>query len=119
MTKLNIQKIAKAFQLSAVSKKRAILTNFDFIWDFVQTELPGPSRVDALYIAYALELGAPVVTDDQDMTELAKEFEVPVMPTLKLLKIMHDSNHADLKRLKVLLNTGELLVTVPLICTVI
>ena len=90
----------KSFPTVGRKQKRAILTNFDFIWDFVQTELPGPSRVDALYIAYALELGVPVVTDDQDMTELAKEFEVPVMPTLELLKIMHDSNHADLKKIK-------------------
>ena len=90
----------KSFPTVGRKQKRAILTNFDFIWDFVQTELPGPSRVDALYIAYALELGVPVVTDDQDMTELAKEFEVPVMPTLELLKIMHDSNYADLKKIK-------------------
>lgn len=90
----------KNFPTVGRKQKRAIDTNLEFIWDFVQTELAGPSRVDALYIAYALELGVPVVTDDQDMTELALEFEVSVMPTLELLKIMHDNNHADLKKVK-------------------
>lgn len=63
----------------------------------MQTELPGPSRIDALYIAYALELDVPVVTDDQDMTELAKVFDAQVMPTLELLKIMLENGHTDMK----------------------
>ncbi len=63
----------------------------------MQTELPGPSRVDAWYIAYALELDVPVVTDDQDMTELAKAFDVQIMPTLELLKTMLDNGHTDMK----------------------
>lgn len=83
----------------AISKKqrKAIQNSFEFIWDYVQTEFPGPSKVDALYIAYALELDIPIVTDDQDMTELAKTYEVKVMPTLQLLKIMLDCGHTDMK----------------------
>lgn len=67
------------------------------MWDHVQTELPGPSKVDTWYVAYALELGVPVVTDDQDMTDLAKAFDAQVMPTLELLKIMLDCGHTDMK----------------------
>jgi len=78
-------------------EKRSIQKSFEYVWDHVQTELPGPSRVDALYIAYALDLGVPVVTDDQDMTELAKAFDAQVMPTLDLLKIMLDCGHTDMK----------------------
>lgn len=78
-------------------QKRSIEQTFEYIWDYVQTDLPGPSRVDAWYIAYALELGVPVVTDDQDMTDLAKAFEAEVMPTLELLKIMLDCGHTDMK----------------------
>lgn len=70
---------------------------FQYIWDYVQSDFPGPSRVDALYIAYALELGAPVVTDDQDMTELAATFDAKAMSTLNLLKIMLDAGHTDMK----------------------
>lgn len=90
----------KHFPAIGRKQKKAIKVNFEFIWDYVQSDLPGPSKVDALYIAYALELGIPVVTDDQDMTELAVAFETQVMPTLELMKIMHDSNHTDLKTIK-------------------
>lgn len=81
-------------------KKKSIEDSFEFIWDYVQTELPGPSKVDTWYIAYAIELGIPVVTDDKDMTELAIAFDAQVMPTLELMKIMYDSNHTDLKIIK-------------------
>lgn len=78
-------------------QKKSIEQTFEYIWDHVQIELPGPSRVDAKYIAYALELDLPVVTDDQDMTELAKTFDAQVMPSLELLKIMLDCGHTDMK----------------------
>lgn len=61
------------------------------------SELPGPSRVDALYVAYGLEIGAPVVTDDQDMAQLAAAFGADTMPTLQLLRIMLDCGHVDMK----------------------
>lgn len=86
----------------AIGKKQRadIDLAFSYIWEHVQTELPGPSRVDALYIAYAQELNIPVVTDDQDMTALAKVFDVQAMPTLELLKIMLDCGHTDMKTIK-------------------
>jgi hypothetical protein len=90
----------KHFPVIGRKQKRSIESSFEFIWDHVQTELPGPSKVDALYIAYALELDIPVVTDDQDMTELATAFDAQVMSTLKLMKIMHDNEHTDLKTIK-------------------
>ena len=61
------------------------------------TDLPGPSKVDALYIAYGIVLNILVVTDDQDLTALAHVFEAKVMPTLELLKIMLDCGHTDMK----------------------
>jgi hypothetical protein len=85
--------------LPKISRKqrKSIEVAFQYIWDHVQSDFPGPSRVDALYIAYALELGAPVVTDDQDMTELAATFDAKAMSTLNLLKIMLDAGHTDMK----------------------
>jgi hypothetical protein len=65
----------KHFPTIGRKQKNTIKVNFEFIWDYVQSDLPGPSKVDALYIAYALELGIPVVTDDQDMIALAVAFE--------------------------------------------
>lgn len=78
-------------------QKRFIKETFEYVWGYVVTDLAGPSQVDALYIAYALELDIPVVTDDQDMTALAEVFEAKVMSTLELLKIMFDSGHVDMK----------------------
>lgn len=87
----------KHFPSISRKQKNSIAQTFEYLWDHVQTELPGPSRVDAFYIAYALELDIPVVTDDQDMTELAQTFEAKVMPTLELLKIMLDSGHTNME----------------------
>jgi len=81
-------------------QKKAIDQTFEYLWDYVQTDLPGPSRVDTLYIAYAIELVIPVVTDDQDMTALASAFDAKVMPTLELLKIMLDCGRTDMKTIE-------------------
>ena len=78
-------------------QKKSIEQTFEYVWEHVQTELPGPSRVDALYVTYALELDVPVVTDDQDMTKLAEAFDAKVMSTLELLKIMLDCGHTDMQ----------------------
>jgi hypothetical protein len=78
-------------------QKKTIDQTFEYLWDYVQTDLPGPSRVDTLYVAYAIELNIPVVTDDQDMTALANAFDAKVMSTLELLKIMLDCGHTDMK----------------------
>ncbi len=83
-------------------QKKAIKETFEYVWDYVQSDLPGPSRVDAWYIAYALELGVPVVTDDQDMSELAHAFDAEVMSTLEVLKIMLDCGHTDMKTIDAL-----------------
>lgn len=83
----------------SINKKqqKSIEQSFEFIWNYVQTDFPGPSRVDVMYLAYALELNVPVVSDDQDMTALAKIYNIAVMPTLKLLKMMLDAGHTDEK----------------------
>lgn len=94
----------KHFPQISKKQKISIRQTFEYVWDYVQSELPGPSRVDAHYIAYALELGVPVVTDDQDMTVLAKAFDAQVMPTLELLKIMLDCGHTDMKTISGLID---------------
>ena len=92
----------KNFPTISRKQKKELSETFKYVWDYVQTELPGPSRVDALYIAYAIELKLPVVTDDQDMTALAKMFDIQVMPTLALLKLMLDSGHTNMKTIRAL-----------------
>lgn len=92
----------KYFPKLSKKQHKSIQQTFEYVWDYVQTELPGPSKVDALYIAYSLEMNVPVITDDQDMTQLAHEFGASVMPTLKLLKIMFDCGHTDMKNINAL-----------------
>ena len=53
-----------------------------------------------MYIAHAIELNIPVVTDDQDMTALAKVFDAQVMPTLALLRLMFDCGHTNMKTIR-------------------
>ena len=97
----------KHFLQIGKKQKKSIQQTFAYVWEHVQTELLGPSRVDAWYIAYALELGVPVVTDDQDMSKLAKDFDVEVISTLELLKIMLDSGHTDMSTIKGLVDYWE------------
>lgn len=85
------------FPVVSRKQKKSITGTFEFVWNHVITDLPGPSKVDALYVAYAIDLNIPVVTDDQDMTELAIAFDAKVMSTLELLKIMFDCGHIDMK----------------------
>lgn len=85
-------------------QKTAIQQNFDFIWEYVETDLPGPSRVDALYLAYAIELDIYVITDDEDMIQLAKAFDVKVMRTLELLKLMLDSGHINIDKIRAIVS---------------
>ena len=44
----------------------------------------------------------PVITDDQDMTELAHAFDAQVMPTLGLLKTMLDNGRTNKKTINAL-----------------
>lgn len=86
-------------QLSRKQQKE-IKTAFDFLWDHVQTALPGPSRVDVTVLSYAFVLTIPVVTDDVDMARLGKTFQISLMTTLELLKLMLDSGHVSLAKIR-------------------
>ncbi len=50
------------------------------------------SPIDIKCLAYGYTLKISVVTDDADMILLAEEFEVQIMTTLKLLKLMFDES---------------------------
>jgi hypothetical protein len=71
-------------------------TVYDFMWDHVQTKLPGPSRLDVVHLSYGYVLGVTIVTDDSDMATLAKVFGVKTTKTLELLKLMLDCGHIDM-----------------------
>lgn len=77
-------------------QKKELPTVYDFMWNHVQTDLPGPSRLDVTALSYGYVLGITVVTDDADMIALAKVFDVKIIKTLELLKLMLDSAHIDM-----------------------
>jgi hypothetical protein len=79
-------------------QKKLIADAYTFIWDHVESELPGPSRVDAMYLAHSYVLGFPVITDDRDMHALANIFEIKTQKTLELLRLMLDSAHINVAR---------------------
>lgn len=84
----------KKLTLSAQQKKQ-LPTVQEFLWNHVQTELPGPSKFDVIALSYGYILGITVVTDDADMIALAQVFNISVMKTLELLKLMVDNVHID------------------------
>jgi len=86
------------------NQKKSIQSTFEYLWDHVVTELPGPSRVDVRYIAYTIELGIVVVTDDEDMIQLANAFDAKVMRTLDLLKLMLDAGHIDMPKIRTIVS---------------
>lgn len=80
--------------------KADIAETFDYMWShvleaFLDARGKGPSRIDTRIIATASVLNIPVVTDDRDMIELAKEYEVRCISTLALLRLMEMAKHID------------------------
>ena len=75
----------KYFPAISRKEKNAIQTAFSFIWEYVQTENLGPSKIDTLYLAHAHILNIQVVTDD-DMIAVANVFGIKALKTLELMK---------------------------------
>ena len=81
-------------------EKRNRTTVEEFLWDHVQTTLPGPSRIDVRILSYGYVQELPVVTDDMDMKALAEVFGIRTMLTLELLKLMLDCEHIELSKVR-------------------
>ena len=56
--------------------------------------------VDVRCLAYAQVLDMRAVTDDGDMTELANSFDILIMATLGLLKLMLDTELCTMKKVR-------------------
>ncbi len=76
-------------------QKREIENAQGIIWDHVQTDCPGPSRVDVVHLATAFVLAIPLVTDDGAMRLAAATFEIETLMSLDLLRKMVDCSHID------------------------
>jgi predicted nucleic acid-binding protein len=80
------------------AEQNEIENAYEHIWNFQKDEKLGLSREDIYCIATALEINIALVTDDQSMIKVGKEFDVKVLSTLELLKIMLDNNHIQLEK---------------------
>src|SRR4030042_3665385 len=73
---------------------------FFFIRDFVRDCRLSASEVDIIALSYAYVMKIPVVTDDSDMLEVAKEFEIKTYKTLEILKLMMDSGFLKMEQIR-------------------
>ena len=73
---------------------------FFFIREFARESQFSVSEVDIVGLAYAYVLKFPVVTDDSDMLEVAREFEISTYKTLELMKLMMDCGFVKMEMIR-------------------
>jgi hypothetical protein len=73
---------------------------FFFIREFARDNQFSVSEVDIIALSYAYVLKVPIVTDDADMLEVAKEFEIKTYKTLELLKLMLDNGVVTMEQIR-------------------
>jgi len=78
----------------------AISNSIKFIKVFAKENYLNVSIVDVKYLATALELDITLITDDSDMITVAEEFQIKVMKSLELLKLMLDCGYITLDKVK-------------------
>lgn len=90
----------KNWILKPQKNKAAIDDTFKFVLNVARANYPNISKTDIKYIAYAIEFGIPITTDDSDMLSVAKEYGLKTFKTLELMKLMLDCGHIDNKDVK-------------------
>ena len=89
-----------------------IEVNYKHMWQhalevFHDPNGKGPSEVDTRILATALALNIAVVTDDKDMIQLGKDFEVAQMTSLQLMKLMLDEGLIDIKKVELIVDQWQ------------
>lgn len=82
------------------TKQADIENTYEHIWQYQKDKKYNLSREDIYCIATAWELEIKLVTDDQNMIKVCKEFEVDILTTLELMKLMQNNNHIDFDLVK-------------------
>jgi len=89
----------RPLQLSQAQRKQ-VTQAYDFIFNHARTEGLGVSPVDVRVLATAYVLGVRIVTDDQDMLVLAKDFSIQTLNTLTLMRLMLEESRIDMNRVR-------------------
>ncbi len=90
---------SKRLTLSKKDRKQIALSTEFLQQHKIENEL-GISKVDILCLAYGHVLCIPVVTDDDDMLQVAKDFSIQTMKTLELLHLMLNCRHIDMHKIQ-------------------
>lgn len=98
--------------LSKQNKKNIALT-IGFLKQHKIDNSLGASRIDILYLAHGHVLSVPVVTDDGDMIQVAKDFNIKTMKTLELMRLMVDCGHIDIHKVKQIVAYWEYIGDIP------
>jgi predicted nucleic acid-binding protein len=80
--------------------KRDIDITIDFLRQYKIENALGISEVDILCLAHGHVLNIPVITDDADMLQVAKDFSIQTMKTLELMSLMLDCNYINLEKIR-------------------
>jgi len=83
-----------------MSQRTEINNTFFFIREFARDSQFSVSQADIRALSYAYVLKFPVVTDDSDMIEVAKEFNISTYKTLELLKLMMDNGFITMRQIR-------------------
>lgn len=86
-------------------QKQEIEETLDYMWEHVKEEFhqkrqKGPSKIDTTILATAAILEIRVVTDDQDMIELAEIYGIHQISSLELMKLMLVDNHITMQKIE-------------------
>ena len=81
-------------------EKPEIRRAYDFILDYARNVHPGVSKVDVRCLAQAEQLRIPVVTDDEEMRTVAREYSITAYKTLDLLKMMLDCCYIGIDKVR-------------------
>lgn len=84
----------------SATRKKDINTNREYMIETARELGLSTSPVDLYSLAVALSFKAVIVTDDNAMALMAAEYEVPVLGSLDILKLMLDEKHASIEEIK-------------------
>ena len=89
----------RAITVSHKEKKEVDRTR-EILDDYKYESRLGVSLIDISYLAHAYALDIPVVTDDNDMLELARVFDIQTIKSLKLLALMCAAKHINIRKVR-------------------
>ena len=100
------------FRLSP-GQKNDIHNSFFFLRDTARDLSYGVSRVDLNALSYAYVLNISVVTDDDDMLLLAKEYEIETLTSLELLKVLYECQFITIEKVRAIASSWIYLKDIP------